>query len=380
MKNLLILGASSLQVSLIDKAKKLGFNTIALDLNPDAPGTSVADEFYPVSTIDSNKVLQVAREKNIVGIVTTSDFPVRVVAFVSEALGLHGVSARVAEICTNKSLQRELLKKESFLYPKFQLIKDQTELETVIGWDYPLIIKPVDSSASRGVQKILSSSEVFEAYEQARENSKCGDVIIEEFIEGNEYSVETLIQNNEVNIIAITEKVTSGQNDKFFVEEVHIVPASLSKDQQVQIEKEITRFVSVLGLNNSAAHIEFKSNSRGIYIIEIAARLGGDFITSDLVPLATGVDMLKAIISISVGQKIDVEKKENNFAGIHFLTPDNYDAGKKHLENIAHVVGVEQVLLEEKKDGAILRSSFDRLGHFIVKASSREDLDRLLKF
>lgn len=379
-KNLLILGASSLQVALINKSKELGFNTIVLDLNPSAPGASVADEFYPVSTTDAETVLSLARARGIAGIVTTSDFPVRVVAYVSEALGLSALSIDVAKICTNKSLQREFLKKESFLHPKFKQIKSKADLEFLTTWEYPLIVKPVDSSASRGVQKVVHVDELMSAYEYALSCSKSGEVIVEEFISGREYSVEILVQDNEVFIVAITEKITSGENGKFFVEEVHIVPAMLPIEQKNQIERNVTKFILAVGLNNSAAHVEVMVNARGVFIIEIAARLGGDYITSDLVPLATGMSMLEAIILISVGMKIDSRVFKNEFAGIHFITPNNYEKSKVHLEKIQKSENVVRVELEERKDGVILRSSFDRLGYFIVKAKSRSELDSLLMF
>lgn len=379
-KNLLILGASSLQVALINKSQELGFNTIVLDLNPDAPGVGIADEFYEVSTIDAEKVLEIARQKNIVGIVTTSDFPVQVVAYVSEQMGLSGLSVDVAKICTNKSLQRELLKKHSFLYPKFKKIKDKLDLDSFNEWQFPLIIKPVDSSASRGVQKVSTFDELLSAYEYALLNSKSGDVIIEEFIVGKEYSVEVLVQNNEAFIVAITEKMTSGDGGKFFVEEVHIVPASLLPEQKVAIETDVGRFISSIGLNNSAAHVEVMVSSNGNYIIEIAARLGGDYITSDLVPLATGVNMQEAIISISVGDKIQSKVSKSEFAGIHFVTPENYEKSKSHLKKINKNENVVHVELKEKVEGISLKSSFDRLGYFIIKAKSRDELDALLMF
>lgn len=379
-KSLLILGASSLQVALIERSKELGFNTIVLDLNPNAPGVLVADEFYPISTIDVEKVLQISREKDIAGILTTSDFPVQVVAYVSEQLGLIGPSVEVSKICTNKFLQRDFLKKESFLYPKFVRISSKSELDSVTGWEFPLIVKPVDSSASRGVQKVSSKSELVDAYTYALENSRSHCVIVEEFIVGKEYSVEVLVQDSRIYVIAITEKVTSGDNGDFFVEEMHVVPAALGTDQREQIEVTVKKFITALGLNNSAAHVEVMVGSSGVYIVEIAARLGGDYITSDLVPLATGVDMHKEIISICVGQEIDPKIVKNEFAGIHFLTSENYEKSKVHLSGIRNSENLVRFEQGEVKVDAVLKSSFDRFGYFIVKAKSRKALDELLIF
>jgi carbamoyl-phosphate synthase large subunit len=380
VKRILILGASALQIPLINKANEMGFETIALDFNSEAPGASFATEFFQISTIDLEKTLEIAREKKISGIVTSSDFPVRTVAFVSEKLGLCGVSVKVAEICTNKHLQREYLKKGNFLYPKFKLTKGLGDLKKIHSWDFPLIVKPIDSSGSRGVQKVTSAADLITAYELAVKSSRNGEVIIEEFIGGKEYSVEILIQDKLIHIVSITEKVTSGQGDKFFVEESHIIPAHLYPSQEEEIKKVIIDFINLIGMDNCAAHVEFKLNVKGVYIIEIAARLGGDFITSDLVPASTGVDMLGGAIAISIGQKIDTKPKKCAHAGIHFLTPDNYEKGINRFQEIKNNINVLRIVQQEKKSDASLQSSFDRLGYIIAVADSRKELDVLLDF
>jgi biotin carboxylase len=380
VKKLLILGASNLQVPLITKAKSLGYKTIVLDMDKNAPGALIADVFVPTSTLDEEAVLKLASDEKITGIVTTSDMPVRVVAYVAEKLNLLGPTQSAAKICTSKSLQRELLKEHKFNYPQFQIISHVEDLKEVLNWNFPVIIKPTDSSASRGVQKVLSVAELKTAYEYALSNSRAGEVIIEEYIDGKEYSVEVLIQNNQTSIVAITEKLTSGFEDRFFVEEVHIVPAALTAEETLQVKEVVTRFLQVIKLDQSAAHVEVKLNSRGAFIIEAAARLGGDFITSDLVPLATGIDMLREIISISVGTTISSTHTRHDFAGIHFVTPDNYESAKVHLNKIRNAPGVQEFLIANKMNTTELKSSLDRLGHLIAKAKSREQLEQLLFF
>ena len=380
MKKLIILGASSLQIPLITKAKSLGYKTIVVDMNSSAPGALLADVFVTISTIDEEAILKLATDEEITGIVTTSDMPVRVVAYVAEKLHLRGPTQYAANVCTNKSLQRQILRDNKFNYPRFKIISDPSDLQEILNWNFPLIIKPTDSSASRGVQKVLSSSELTKSYEFAFSNSRAGEVIIEEFIDGKEFSVEVLIQNNLVNIVAITEKLTSGFEDRFFVEEVHIVPAFLNQEQTSLIKDVVSRFIQIIKLDNSAAHVEVMLNASGAFIIEAAARLGGDFITSDLVPLATGVDMIQEIIAISVGEDIISIQTKNDFAGIHFVTPENYESAKLHFDRIKNADGVKEVLIKDKNKSTELRSSLDRLGHLIVKADSREQLEQLLFF
>ncbi len=135
--------------------------------------------------------------------------------------------------------------------------------------------------------------------------------------------------------------------------------------------------VEAIGLDNCAAHTELKLTEKGPIIIEIGARLGGDFITSDIVPLATGVDMLKNVISISLGININIEKTKNVFAGIQFINSENYQSAKQHLENIKTKNGFVRYELKDFKNIA-LKNSMDRLGYFICENDTRDGLSKLL--
>jgi len=374
MKKILILGAGEIQLPVIKKAREMGLYTIVVDYNPSAPGFDYADEKYVESTNDFEQVLTIARKCQIDGILTTSDFPVNVVAKISHDLGLCSMSEYVASLCTNKNMQRQLFKDSNVKVPFFKLchsIDDTSYLN-----DYPYIVKPVDSSASRGVRKVSSREELVVAFSEALKYSTSKNVLVEEFIEGREFSVETYTQHDKTSIIAITEKLVIGEDVGYFVEDTHIEPARISLNEKKLIESEVRTAIKVIGLNNCPTHTEIKLNDKGAYIIEIACRLGGDYITSDLVPLSTGVDMLANLFRISLGEEIDATPTINKSSCIQFLNTENYNRCRLFIESgDQHIVRYE---IKEYQHKAI-KDSLDRLGYILLQGDTQEEIESILQ-
>ena len=380
MKKILVVGAGIVQVPIIKKCKELGLRVIATDVDKNAPGMYFADIALSVDTYDKQATLKVAKQKNIDGIITTSDYPVRTVAYVCKNLGLKGISERAAEICTNKYLLRESLSKNNIPCPKYWKINNNNEVHAIKSeFSYPLIVKPVDSSASRGVTKVNDYIELKDAIKEALTYSKNGNAIIEQFLEGAEYSVESLTQNGKTEIIAITEKTTRGMNNSYFVEDRHVIPANISIKEKQKIESLVLKAIKVIGIDNCGTHTEIKLTRKGPIIIEIGARLGGDYITSDLVPLSTGVNMLENVINISIGCKINIEKTKSNYSGIQFINSGNYNFIKKYLEKIKSKTGYVRSELKEYKNND-LKNSLDRLGYYICIGNNSEELENILDY
>jgi len=374
MKKLLILGAGIIQVPIIKKAKDNGYFTIVADYDPKAPGLEYADKSFLVSTIDKDAVLVLAQKEKVDGILTTSDYPVNVVAYVSRIMGLSGMSEDVAKICTNKYMQRDLFLNNGIKTPYFKLCSAEQDLTEFR--DFPYIVKPCDSSASRGVKKVCNIEELNEAFADALQYSKSKQVLIESFIEGREFSVETLTQNNVTTVINITEKITKGEKLGYFVEDTHIEPARVSTEEWSIIENEVLAATKLIGFNNCPSHTEVKLNDKGAFIIEIACRLGGDYITSDLVPLSTGVDMLDNLIRLALNEPINITKTINKVSMVQFLNQENYYDCIRFIEtNKDHIFRYE---IEPKHDRPI-KSSLDRMGYIIMQLDSYDDLNTIKK-
>lgn len=379
-QKIMILGAGEAQIPIIQKCIELNLFTIVVDFNKNAAGFKFANKRLLISTLDREEILKAAIEYKVDGIITTSDYPVRSVAYVCDKLGLNGLSIKAAQICTNKYLLRKCLKDNNILTPVFIKISNLEELkQEKHNINFPLIIKPVDSSASRGVKKLIGEAELETSYLEAKGHSKCGDVIIEDFIEGTEYSVEVLCYRENIYALAITEKTTSGFENTFFVEDRHIIPANVTEEYEKLISLTIIDAIKKIGLNNCAVHAEIKLTANGPVIIEIGARLGGDYITSDLVPLSTGINMLENAINISLNNNIQIETSKLNFSGVQFVNSQNYYSVKKHLKKIKTKNGFIRSEMKNYKN-VNLKNSLDRLGYLICVSDTREGLDKLLNF
>ena len=182
----------------------------------------------------------------------------------------------------------------------------------------------MDSSGSRGVNKINSFSDFENAFEVAVQYSSVKKAIVEEFIEGDEVSVEGLSIDNQHSFLTITDKVTTGA--PHFVELSHHQPSQLSPTVQAEIIKTAKASLDALNINNGASHTELKIDENGnVYVIEVGARMGGDFIGSHLVELSTGYDYMKAVINIALNihTSKDITAQFCNYAGVYFLCKEN---------------------------------------------------------
>ena len=380
-KRIMVLGASYLQVPLLQEAKKLGYYVAVLDMNPEAIGIQYADEFFNVSTIDVEAILQVANEFKPDGIVTAAtDMPMRAIGKVNDELKLNGIGYEVAINATDKFEMIKKFKEYNVPSPWFIHVSNEADLEKEKNSiEYPCIMKPVDSSGSRGVSLINSYEELCETFDYSKKHAKNG-VLIEEYMQGNEISVEVLIQDSNINIITITDKITSGS--PHFVELGHIQPTSLPRKIVNQVYEVVNKAIKAIGITDGAAHVEIMVTENGPKLIELGARLGGDFITSHLVPLSTGVNMLENVIKISCGEKINCKKKFNKVAIVKFLKFENgILESVSGVEETLNIKGVKEAKILRIIDEEIgnLESSTDRDGYIIIQASSRKKAEKIYK-
>ncbi len=375
MKKILILGASPLQVPAIQKAKELGYITGVLDMNPNAVGIPMADDFFECSTIDIEKIIEIAKEYKPDGILTiASDLPMRAVAKVSQELGLSSISTRTALLATDKAEMIQQFEKDNVNHPWFYILESKEDLyKTQSNLSYPCIIKPSDNSGSRGVVYITSESELEEGYIYSVQSSRCGTVIVEEYLEGKEVSVEIVIANDDINIIAITDKITTGA--PHFVELGHCEPSLHSEVIQHQIRELAKSAVRSLGINTGTAHVEIMVTANGPKIIEVGARMGGDFISTHLVKLSTGIDMTGLAIQLACNEDVTIPKPKQLAAAITYIKPQSgVITSIEGVEKAKTIKGVNDVMIFKKNGDTCsgIRSSNDRVGCVISQATTRE--------
>ena len=325
----MILGASKLQIPAIRKARDMGVYTIVLDINPNAEGLKLADHFELVSTIDTAKVLESAKRNNINGIMTiASDRPMNTIASVSKTLGLTSISEDTALKATNKFHMRNALKKSEVPIPFYFYAKS---LDYVLGnielLKFPMIIKPDDNSGSRGITLVekFDLKNITNAFDYAQKNSINGGVLFEEYMQGPEVSVESITIDCKTYVLAITDKITTGS--PHFVELGHSQPSILSENIRKAISDITIKTINAIGITNGPSHTEIIVTNEGPKVVEIGARMGGDYITSHLVPLSTGIDMLEAVINLTIGNYPNIIPKFSNGSSIKYF---NFRQGKVH--------------------------------------------------
>lgn len=379
MKKIMILGASILQLPAIKKAKEMGFEVIAVDMNSDSIGFKEPGIIKEViSTIDIPAVKDAAKKHKIDGIMTlASDMPMRTVAAVAKEMNLIGIDEETAIKATNKAEMRKALKKGKVPIPIFYKVSNLDEYLDAVKFirdnGYKVIIKPADNSGSRGVNLIndYSKKSLVCAYKYTKEYSRSGDVVVEEYMEGPEVSVETLTVGGVCHVIQITDKITTGA--PYFVEMGHSQPSQHSEKIKSQITEVAIAANNAIGIKNGPAHIEIKITKDGPKIVEIGARLGGDNITTHLVPLSTGVDMVEACIKIALGENPNIKRTLEKGSAIRY-----FDSRKglilriDGIENAYKVDDVKQVSIVHNPGEIIddIKSSSERVGFVITQANT----------
>lgn len=350
-KRVMIVGASAWQVPMLQKAKELGYEVGALDYNPLAVGRAYADEFFEVSTIDAEGVCKATKEFGAVGITTVAtDMPMRAIAYTCDQLGLTGISEETALNATDKARMIKCFEENNVPHPWYYVVSNIEEVETLKEkLTYPCICKPTDNSASRGVVIINNEKELKEGLSYSSTNGRSGTVIVEELLVGHEISVETFVVSGEVHILQITDKITTGS--PHFVEMGHNQPSRFIPDKYDAISDTTKKAVLSVGIQNGPAHVEMMVTENGPKLIELGARLGGDFITTDLVPLSTGIDMLGATIQLACGDAVDIEPKFHKASAIRYMKTD--------LGVIKSVTGLQDA---ESLDGLVRASMLKNIG------------------
>lgn len=376
MKRLLIIGASILQLPAIKKAKELGHYVAVADFNPNAVGIPYADEFYNASTIDIEAICKVAEEFKPDGIMTlATDMPMRSIAAATSRLGLPGISMDTAIKSTDKGEMIKAFKEHGVESPWFHIIDNVTVLNALLPHlSYPCILKPTDNAGSRGVMLVKSVDELIAAYQYSVSQSRGGLVILEEYMTGPEVSVEVMVVDGEPHVLQVTDKLTTGA--PYFVEMGHNQPSMLPAEDVEKIKDLACRAVKSVGINCGPSHVEIKLTPTGPKMVELGARMGGDCITTHLVPLSTGVDMIKATIDVSLGLTPDITPTLHKGSAIRFFdAPNGIITTIEGVEEAKSIAGVQEISFTKNVGDEVteIHSSLDRCGFVIAQCDSAND-------
>ncbi|MDH2453849.1 ATP-grasp domain-containing protein [Priestia megaterium] len=309
MKKVLVLGVASVQLDAILELKKMGYETYACAMAKDGPGADAADHFDEINILDKPAIIQHIKNNNISLVYSVgSDLAMPVASFISEELSMpHFVSEETARICNNKDLMRKTLGNDFTGNVKFQVIEDENQ---EVKLNFPFILKPADSQGQRGVKLVTNSNEYLENYKIAKEYSRSGLVILEQYISGPELSVNGYMVDGELKYLIASDRETwsnyTGLIHKHIVPTTNLVP-KMTEVLQGIIESACEK----LNIVNGPVYAQIKLEEEMPYIIEITPRLDGCHMWN-LLQYYTGVNLLKLTFEHLLNN--DISELENHYS------------------------------------------------------------------
>lgn len=383
MKKIMILGASIYQVPLIRTAKRMGLYTIVASIPGEYPGFALADKVYYINTVDKEAILEAAREEKIDGICTTgTDVAVATIGYVCEKMGLAGVSEAAAMRATDKAMMKEAFSRQDVSAARFKKVRSLEEVYLAaeeIG--FPVVVKRVDSSGSRGITIVKERDGLKRAFEEALNRSNKDYALVEEMLGGTEIGVDGVVQHGELVLLAPHEKFVY-HSEKITIPAGHGFPYRGSEAVQKEIAVQMQRAVTALGLDDCSINADVFVDGDRVFVIEIGGRTGATCIP-ELISMYYGFDFYEKILQNALGITIDFTPEKSGVPCMAKLLMSPVDGvitsiDEARLEKI-RAEGVQVVLdfpvghpVEAMENGTT------RIGHVVASVDSVEELDKIV--
>lgn len=301
----LIVGAGVMQGPAIRFAKERGLFTVAVDGASSAPCAGLADRFVQIDLKNKEGIETLARELNaeglLAGIMTAGTDFSATVAYAAEGLGLPGIPYETALDASDKERMRRRFRDAGVPSPDFLVLRSIPDSSFSLPLSYPVVVKPVDNMGSRGCRRADDSEALSDAVADALRYSRSGRVIVEEYMEGPEFSVDALVHEGELTLCGLADRHIFFP--PYFIEMGHTIPSALPAEEAAKLLEVFYRGVRALGITNGAAKGDVKLTAKGPMIGEIAARLSGGYMSGWTYPYASGVEPTRGAISIALGEK-----------------------------------------------------------------------------
>ena len=306
-----MLGGGFLQYYVIKRAKELGYHVLVLDANPNAMGFAIADDYAVINIIDEKACLQYAQKHNIDGVLTAAtDFSVLTMSHIAEAMHLPGINYKSAKLIKNKVEVRRCLyeaKADDTGY-SFQIDSMEHIPEILSHVKFPVMVKPVDGSGSRGTTKVDRAEDFSKACKYAMDGSLSHRAVAEPFINGREYGVESFVDNGFIHVLGIMQKEMT--DPPYYAELGHAIPSGLSDEMENKVKLCVRKALIALNVNHGSVNMDVLITENGnVHIIDIGARMGGNLIGSHIIPRGTGIDYMENMIRSAVGDQTDFRPK-----------------------------------------------------------------------
>lgn len=387
-EKLLVIGAGPGQLHIIKAAKKLGYHVTVVSVPGDYPGFKIADEILYEDIFNTDSIIAYAKEHGIQGVLSDqSDMAAPLVGRVAEALGLPTWGEETARRFTDKVKMRAVFEELGLPIPTYRHATTVEEALAVVGEiGYPVIIKPTDAFASRGVFKIYNEEELLEFFPRSLEASRCKNIIIEQLLQGDQYFCQGFVQEHKLRLYAFSDRYYYNLPD-VAIPYTNAFPAKITPDFQIRMTEMFAKVVNYLNplFGHVWAEWIYNKETDTFYIIEIAIRGGGAFVTDELIPRAYGIDSQPFLVNAAMGHN---EKKfedevivPRSAAFFSFLLPEGTIAKIEGLEKVNSISGVVKTDYKKMAVGDIvppIENKGSRYGMVIIEGNDRDELDSIL--
>lgn len=373
---ILQLGAGPLMIHSIRMIQQIGYEVFAVDKNPDSPAFSIANGYAAIDIVDSEKVKEYANNIGASAVLAVNDAGIYTATLINRLLGLKGNNPEDVILFTDKGYMRERWKENELPQPEFRVVTSVSKIrEAIEEMGLPVILKPCFNWGSRGISLVKQQSDIDWAIGFAKENCKNDRFIVERFISGTEMTVEGLVQNGKVTILAKSDKIAQ-QHDKFRVAMQLNYPAAFSEDKLRQADAVIEKAALSLGIVNGAIHAECMVNNDGIFLIELAGRPGGGHIFGLIVKAVSGVYMPQALTDILLNKPTNLQPKFQKGACYKFFSPPpgRFDS-VEHLEEAKALHGILDMGFSFKSGSIVgaIAGDPDRPGFIVAEGHDRDN-------
>lgn len=302
-----MLGGGFLQNYVIVRAKQLGYRVLVLDADPNAIGFQAADDYAVVNIVDEQACLDYAREHRVDGVLTAAtDFSVLTMSRIASELGLPGINPKSARLIKNKAAVRRCLfdaKADDTGYA-YEITSREEISEILPKVKFPVMVKPCDGSGSRGASRVDHPEDFGKACEFAMSGSITHRAVVEPFVMGREYGVESFVDQGRIHVLAVMQKEMT--QPPYYAELGHAIPSGLQPALENKIKRCVEKALVALGVNHGSVNMDLLVNDAGdVHIVDVGARMGGNLIGSHIVPMGTGIDYMDNMIRAAVSDPVD---------------------------------------------------------------------------
>lgn len=380
MKKILVIGAGFLQDFVIQKAVSMGYETLAVDADPEAVGFRHAHRCAVINIIDEAACAEYAKKERIDGVITAAtDFGVLSTAYVARALGLPGLDYETARLVKNKFQVRKCLYAAHVddLEQAYEVDKN-TDIDSIARkLTYPVMVKPCDGSGSRGAGRVDTAAELAGACSKAMSSSVTQRAEIETFITGQEYGAECLVADGQIHVLGIMKKWMT--DPPHYAELGHAMPCGLTEAVEKKAKETIRKAVSALGIHFGSVNLDMLITPDGrVCIIDIGARMGGNMIGPCIIPYGTGIDYVGAMIRSAMGEPVDLSAHPHGAVvtrllafseGVIKKVPDMKAIEKRREVEIFHHMEKGMKVRE-------YHTNLDGCGYVIAKGKTAQEAER----